>query len=103
MKKETARKIQLKMKREFLNTLYFSSYTGAGALCSTSVDLVKLNLGGEFISEKKFSTRFTDFKKIEVFEQRSKQGRQAGAELGQAQPELGLENRVFMLWFEFRI
>ena len=56
------------MKREFLNTLYFSSYTGAGAFCWTSVDLVKLNLGGEFISEKNFSTRFTDFKKIAVFE-----------------------------------
>ena len=26
--------------------------------------------------------------------------KQAGAELGQAQPELGLEDRVFMLWFE---
>ena len=25
---------------------------------------------------------------------------QAGAELGQAQPELGLEDKVFMLWFE---
>ena len=27
---------------------------------------------------------------------------QAGAELGQAQAELGLEDRVFMLWFEFQ-
>ena len=26
--------------------------------------------------------------------------KQAGAELGQAQPELGLEDRFFMLWFE---
>ena len=66
--KGNSKKKQLKMKREFLSTLYFSSYTGARALCSTSVDLVKLNLGGEFISEKKFSTRFTDSKKIEVFE-----------------------------------
>ena len=40
--KGNSKKNQLKMKREFLNTLYFSSYTGAGALCSTSVDLVNL-------------------------------------------------------------
>ena len=38
--KGNSKKNQLKMKREFLNTLYSSSYTGAGALCSTSVDLV---------------------------------------------------------------
>ena len=66
------------MKREFLNTLYFSSYTGAGALCLTSVDLVLLKLGGEFISEKKFSTRFTDFKKIAVFWIKVKIGEKMG-------------------------
>ena len=38
--KGNSKKNQLKMKREFLNTLYSSSYTGAGALCSTSVNLV---------------------------------------------------------------
>ena len=39
-------------------------------------------------------TKFSYFTQIEDFR------KQAGAELGQAQPELGLEDRVFMLWFE---
>ena len=37
-----------------------------------------------------------------VFQIEKKKQKQAGAELGQAQPELGLEDRVFMLWFKLR-
>ena len=40
-KRETARKL-VKMIREFLNMVYSSLYMGAGASCSTSVDLVTI-------------------------------------------------------------
>ena len=38
--KGNSKKTYLKMIREFLNIVYSSLYMGAGALCSTSVDLV---------------------------------------------------------------